>query len=139
MVRINYQEIILHSILSLSPLMPHYFSTLLTYATQLLEDQEIREMEMMIGRVEAMVNGIERFMIQNDDGTIQIRERPAGNMTLYDIEMAMESNPDYYSYFERPDGKKVTKFDVERELDKIRKWVFLKVKERAYQTRFTRM
>jgi hypothetical protein len=112
---------------------------LLTISLQLLNDDEIVEMEKMIGKVEMMVNGVERSIKMNADGEPVLVIRPKGNLTLYDIEMAMESNPDYYSFFEREDGVKVTKFDIERELDKIRKYVFIKVKERAYSMRFTRM
>jgi hypothetical protein len=136
---IQYQEIVLHQVMSLSPLMPHYWSQLFVVATQLLSAEELHEMEKMIGQVEMIVNGKERYVELADDGTPTIKERSKGVLTLYDIEMAFESNPDYYAYFERDDGIRVTKFDIERELDKIRKWLFLKVKDRAYNMRFTRM
>ena len=136
---VSYQEIVLSSILRLSPLMPHYWSTLLSQAVQLLTPEEIAEMEKMIGRVEMMVNGVERVIVLDVEGNPQLKERSEGLLTLYDIEMAFESNQDYYAFFEREDGVRVTKFDIERELDKIRKWLFLKVKERAYSMRFSRM
>ncbi len=136
---IPYQEIVLHQIMSLHPLQPHYWSALFVQATQLLDDSEISEMERRIAKVEMLVNGVERYMDTDDEGNAVTRIRPKGSLTLYDIEMASESNPDYYSFFERDDGVKVTKFDIERELEKIRKWIFLKVKEKAYSTRFTRM
>lgn len=96
-------------------------------------------MESMIGRVEMMVNGVERVIELDAKGNVVLRERSKGMLTLYDIEMAFESNMDYYAFFEREDGVRVTKFDIERELDKIRKWIFLKVKDRAYSMRFSRM
>lgn len=119
--------------------MPHYWSTLFAQAVQLLSPEEIAEMEAMLGRVEMMVNGIERVVELDVEGNPVLRERSKGSLTLYDIEMAFESNPDYYAFFEREDGVQVTKFDIERELDKIRKWIFLKVKDRAYSMRFSRM
>jgi hypothetical protein len=125
--------------MSISSLMPHYWSQLFVISTQLLDDEELKEMEKMIGRVELMVNGAERTIRVDENGEPQLVIRPKGVLTLYDIEMAFESNADYYAYFERDDGVRITKFDIERELDKIRKWIFLKVKERAYAMRFTRM
>jgi hypothetical protein len=136
---LQYTEIVLHQIMNLSPLMPHYFSLLFSYSVQLLSDEEIVEMEKMIGKVEMLVNGSERSIKINDDGDVILVVKPKGQYTLYDIEMAQESNSDYYAFFEREDGMRITKFDVERELDKIRKWIFLKVKERAYNMRFSRM
>jgi hypothetical protein len=112
---------------------------LLTQASQLLNDEEAAELEQQIAKVEMLVNGVERFVEFDENGDVVIMERSAGKYTLYDIEMAFESNPDYYAYFERPDGVKVTKFDVERELEKVRKWVFSKVRERASNMRFSRM
>lgn len=137
--RISYQEIVLHSILSLHPLQPLYWSTLFWQCSQLLEPEELAELEKKIGRVEMMVNGKERFITKDARGDVVVRERPAGELTLYDIEMAFNSSPDYYAFFERPDGAKVTKFDIEREFDKIRKWIFMLVRERASSMRFSRM
>lgn len=136
---ISYQEIVLHQVMSLSPYMPGYWSQLFTVAIQLLDADEIVEMERKIAHVEMIVNGSEKKVEMMEDGTVKIVEVPKGSLTLYDIEMAFESNPDYYAYFERDDGIRITKFDIERELDKIRKWLFLKVKDRAYGMRFTRM
>jgi len=59
-------------------------------------------------------------------------------LSLYDIEMATESNPDYYAYFERSDGNQVTKFDVERELNKIKQWIYAEVRVRAITRKFRR-
>jgi hypothetical protein len=52
--------------------------------------------------------------------------------------MAIESNLDYYAYFQREDGVIVTKFDVERELEKIKGWLYEKVRQRAQGKRFSR-
>jgi hypothetical protein len=59
-------------------------------------------------------------------------------MSLYDIEMAIESNADYYAYFEKEDGTVVTKFDVERKLDNIRKWLYETVRVKSQNRRFMR-
>jgi hypothetical protein len=50
--------------------------------------------------------------------------------------MAIESNADYYSYFEKDDGTIVSKFDVERELSKIKSWVYAHVREKAVGRKF---
>jgi hypothetical protein len=65
-------------------------------------------------------------------------EQLQAGFTLYDIEMAIESNPDYYAYFETDDGRFVTKFDIERELNKIKAWVYDRVRQRASQRRFSK-
>jgi len=57
--------------------------------------------------------------------------------SLYDIEMAMESNRDFNAYFLRY-GIKVTKFDIERRLNGIKKFVFSLIRERAQSRRFKR-
>ncbi|MBR9700906.1 hypothetical protein GOV11_03510 [Candidatus Woesearchaeota archaeon] len=136
---LQYQEIVLHQIMSLHILQPHYFSSLFHIATQLLDEDEILEMERRIGLVEMMVNGEDKYIDFDEKGNSVVRARPKGGLTLYDIEMALESNLDYYAYFEREDGVKITKFDVERELDKVKRYIFLRVKEKAYGMRFTRM
>jgi hypothetical protein len=87
-----------------------------------LNDDEVDEMRGMIAAVEDMVL---------TDKQVEF------GYTLYDVEMAIESNPDYYAYFER-DGIKITKFDVERELNRIRTWIFMKVRERSVGRRFKR-
>ena len=92
----------------------------------------------MIFNVEKMVLETEVVPQEQEDGTIIWIERIVGRLSLYDIEMAIESNPDYYAYFTRQDGRVVTKFDIERELDKIKKWLFNKVRGRAEQRRFSR-
>lgn len=57
--------------------------------------------------------------------------------SLYDIEMALESNKDFTAYFERY-GTLIYKFDVERRLNKIKEWIFVLVKQKASQRRFKR-
>jgi len=57
---------------------------------------------------------------------------------LYDIEMAIESNPDYYAFFERDDGTKISKFDIERRLNRIKEWIYTKVRVRSEGRRFAR-
>jgi hypothetical protein len=136
---IPYQEIVLHQLMSLNSLLPHYYSMLLSLSVQLLNDDEIAEMERMIGKVEMMVNGEERRLVMGDDGEPHIVVTSKGEYTLYDIEMVFESHQDYYAFIERDDGVRITRFDVERELDKIRKFIYMKVKQRALSMRFTRM
>lgn len=58
--------------------------------------------------------------------------------SLYDIEMALESNPDFYSFFERSDGLIVTKFDVERKLNEIKQWIYSIVRQKAVGRKFQR-
>lgn len=97
-----------------------------TLAFQLLDDKELEELRGGIASVEEMVLTDEQI---------------AKGMTLYDVEMAIESNPDYYAYFERETEHgiiRVTKFDVERELNKIREWIFLLVRVKSQGRRFRR-
>jgi hypothetical protein len=103
--------------------------------------EEKEELHKMIFEVEKLV--LETEMVPQeimDEETGKARvlwvERIRGKFSLYDIEMAIESNPDYYAYFEREDGVRITKFDVERQMDKIRKWLYAKVRERAQGRRF---
>lgn len=57
--------------------------------------------------------------------------------SLYDIEMAIESNRDFGSFFMRY-GRRITKFDVERKLNRIKQFIFNIIRERASQRRFKR-
>jgi hypothetical protein len=121
--------------------MPHYWSELILLAFQLISPEEREKLQGMIFDVEKMVLETEMFPRElRDEATGQIRiqwvERVRGELSLYDVEMAVESNPDYYAYFEREDGLKVTKFDVERRLDKIRKYLYELVRQRAQGRRF---
>jgi hypothetical protein len=58
--------------------------------------------------------------------------------SLYDIEMCMESLPDFYAFFERSDGTVITKFDIERKLNNIKSWIYSKVREKSVGRRFQR-
>ena len=138
-VRYSYEEMVLLRILELNPLLPHYWSELILLAEQLLDDEEREELHDRIFNVERMVLETERIPRQMADGTVLWVERTLGRLSLYDIEMAIESNPDFYAYFERPDGLKVTKFDIERELSRLKAWLFEKVRERSSKRRFNRL
>ena len=104
----------------------------------MLSPEERDELHGMIFDVEKLVLETEVMPSEQEDGSVIWVERIKGKLSLYDIEMATESNPDYYAYFERSDGQKVTKFDVERRLDKIKQWLYTKVRERAQGRRFMR-
>lgn len=114
---------ILLRIIELNSLMPHFWSELFVLSFQLFSDEELESLKRHIRDVELMVF---------------IPEEISYGLSLYDIEMALESNPDFYAYFERQDGDKVSKFDVERRLDKIRQWIFERVREKARARRFSR-
>lgn len=100
-----------------------YWSELLVLSNQLFADDELTALQQMVADVEAMVFDQEQL----DAG-----------YSLYDIEMAIESNPDYYAYFDRSDGVQVTKFDIERRLDKVKQWIFARVRDKAQTRRFSR-
>jgi hypothetical protein len=93
----------------------------------------------MIHDVEKLVLETRKERIELQDGRVIWRTTVKGEASIYDIEMAIESNADYYAYFERDDGSQVSKFDIERKLDKIRKFVYENVRMRAQNKRFTRM
>jgi hypothetical protein len=109
----------------------------LLLAEQLLDAEERKELHRMIFDVEKLVLETEVVPRETEDGIVWV-ERIIGKMSLYDIEMAIESNLDYYAYFQREDGIIVTKFDVERELEKIKGWLYEKVRQRAQGKRFSR-
>ena len=92
----------------------------------------------MLFEVEKLVLETEMIPREKSDGTVVWVERIKGNLSLYDVEMAIESNADYYAYFEREDGQKITKFDVERSLDRIKKWLYACVRQRSQGRRFSR-
>ena len=75
---------------------------------------------------------------EDEKGKFVWVERIKGDLSLYDVEMAMESNLDYFSFFQREDGTQISKFDVERALNRIRIWVFGIVRERSLKRRFRR-
>jgi hypothetical protein len=107
-------------------------------ARNLFKTQEdVDRLNEMIFDVERLVFETEVVPVEDEEtGKLVWVERIKGERSLYDIEMATESNPDFYSYFERDDGTIVTKFDIERRLDKIRKWVFDILREKAQGRRF---
>lgn len=137
--RIAYEEMILLRMLELNSLMPHYWSELVMLAEQLLDNEERKELMRMIFEVEKMVFETEIVPRELEDGRLIWVERIHGRLSLYDIEMALESNPDYYAYFERQDGRTISKFDIERELNRIKKWLYDKVRDRSQSRRFSRM
>lgn len=136
--RYSYEEMMLLRVLELNSLLPHYWSELILLAEQLLTHDEREELHDMIFDVEKMVLEIEVIPRELTDGRLVWVERIRGELSLYDIEMALESNPDFYAYFQREDGRMITKFDIERELNRIKAWLFEKVRERAENRRFTR-
>jgi hypothetical protein len=128
---------ILLRLLELNTLLPHYWSELILLTDQLLQTEEEREqLREMIFDVEKMVLETEMVPVEDENGKLVWVEQIRGEMSLYDIEMAIESNADYYAYFEKSDGTVVTKFDIERRLDKIRKWLYTIVRQRAQGRRF---
>jgi hypothetical protein len=134
----SYEEMLLVRMLELNGLMPHYFSELILLAEQLLSSEEREQLHAKIFEVEKMVLEVEVVPKETQDGKMIWVERIRGKLSLYDIEMATESNVDYYSYFERDDGTKVSKFDVERKLNEIKSWLYSKVRERSSQRRFSK-
>ena len=54
--------------------------------------------------VERMVLETKRVRVELEDGTVLWKTVVKGDASIYDIEMALESNPDYFSYFEKEDG-----------------------------------
>lgn len=137
--RSSYEEIILGRLLSLNSLVPHYWSELILMAEQLLSNEERQELHSMIFEIERMVLETEILPREDQDGKLIWVEKIKGRLSLYDIEMAVESNPDYYAYFQKEDGSIVTKFDVERELDRIKAWLYEKVRLRSQGKRFARL
>ena len=108
---------------------------------QLLGPEDREKLQDMIFDVEKMVletENVPEEYFDEEEGETRIiwKQRVKGRLSLYDIEMAIESNPDYYAYFEKEDGARITKFDVERQLDKIRKWIYEVVREKAQGRRF---
>ena len=122
-VRYQWEEMILLRLIELNSLMPHYWSELFILSFQLFSDDELESLKHQIRDVELMIFLPEEIM---------------HGLSLYDIEMSLESNPDFHAFFERHDGVKVTKFDVERRLDKIRQWIFERVRDKARSRRFSR-
>lgn len=123
----------------MSSMQPHYWSELILLAERLLDPHEREEMNQMIFEIEKLVLETEVVPQEDENGKIVWVETIRGELSLYDIEMAFESNMDYYAYFQRDDGRIVTKFDIERRLDKLRKWLYSRVTEKSQGRRFNRM
>lgn len=134
----SYEEMVLLRILNLNSLQPHYWSELIVLAEQLLSPEERYQLHEMIFDVEKMVFETEFVREEDEKGNLVWVERIRGDLSLYDIEMATESNPDYYSFFQREDGTILSKFDIERRLNRIRTWLFGIVRERSMKRRFRR-
>jgi hypothetical protein len=119
-------------------MLPHYWSELVLLADQLLQTEEEREdLKQLIFEVEKLVLETEMVPVEDEEsGKLMWVERVKGDRSLYDVEMAIESNPDFYAYFEKEDGSIVTKFDIERRLDKLRKWLYEIVRQKAVGRRF---
>lgn len=133
------EEMILLKLLGHSHLMPHHWSEMLHNAYLLFDQAERVELQKRIFEIEKMVLETEVVSRENENGQMVWVERIRGKLSIYDIEMAIESNPDYYAFFRREDGRTVSKFDIERELDNLKKWIYERVHAKASQRRFSRM
>ena len=138
-VRMTYEEINLIRLMNLNSLMPHYWSELILLAQQLISEEQRIKLDELIHDVEKMVLETKRVREETPDGRVIWKTVVKGDASIYDIEMALESNADYFAYFEKEDGTIVTKFDVERKLDKLRKWLYTEVRIRSQNKRFSRM
>ena len=107
------------------PLLPHYYSELFLIAFQLFPpDTE------QYAVLQEAIRGIEKMVLDP--------EHLAAGFSLYDVEMALESNPDFFAFFAKGDGSIVTKFDVERELNKIKAYIFGEVRILSTGRKFQR-
>jgi len=122
-VRYDWQEMLVVRIMELNSLMPHYYSELFLLANQLLEGEDNLKLHGMIKSVEMKCLS---------------KEEIKGGLGIYDIEMSIESNQDYSSYMETDTGMKMYKLDVERELNKIKQYIFAKVKDIGKNRRFNK-
>jgi hypothetical protein len=134
--KITWEEINVMSLYGLSTLQPHYYSQMILVAEQLLTVEEREELNQMIFEVEKMVLETEVMPVKQEDGKIIWVERIRGELSLYDVEM--ESLADYYAFFQKEDGTIISKFDVERRLDKVRKYVYGCLRTHAEGMRFNR-
>jgi hypothetical protein len=107
-------------------------------AEQLLTPEEREELNQMIFDIEKMVLETDVMPVKQEDGKMVWVERIRGELSLYDIEMATEANADYYAFFQKEDGAIISKFDVERRLDKVRKYVYECLRKHAEGMRFNR-
>jgi hypothetical protein len=125
MMRYSWEEMILLRMLELNGLQPHYWSELFMLSFQLF-NPGTREYE----DLQKMIQAVEEFVLDED--------QLAAGFSLYDIEMSLESNMDYYSFIEKSDGTVITKFDVERRLNNIKSWIYGNVREKAQGRKFNR-
>lgn len=156
----DFEEMTILRLMELNTLMPHYWSEFFVQAQLMLDDKQIIQLNGFIREVEKFVleeqfwynyfkcrNTNCRHKWKTESDWVERENCPvcgAGNAkllhdrhTLYDLEMAIESNPDYTAYFKRY-STDIYKFDVERKLNDIRKWIFRIIKERASKRRFRR-
>lgn len=157
--KMEWEEIILLKLANSSPLMPHYWSDFIVNAKQLLNHEQEKRLAAMVREVEKMVLEEEFWFNvfwcdqckkswRTEDDWYEVASCPkcksydvkliVERHSLYDIEMAIESNRDFTAFFNRY-GAKIYKFDIERKLNKIKEWIFVIVKEKASSRRFTRM
>jgi predicted Zn-ribbon and HTH transcriptional regulator len=159
--KMEFEEIVILKIINTSTLMPHYWSDFVVTAKQLLNHEQEKRLASMVREVEKMVLEEEFYynvfvckskecnhVWRTEDDWYEVASCPKCKSydaklvqerhSLYDIEMAIESNRDFTAFFNRY-GAKIYKFDIERKLNKIKEWVFVIVKEKAQSRRFTRM
>lgn len=155
----DYEELVILRLLELNSLMPHYWAEFMILSFQLINPEEQKILKKKIEEVEKMVleedflfnkykclDCNKKFRTRVDwfdlsEGCPKCQslniETVRDRHSLYDIEMSMESNRDYNAFFLRY-GDKISKFDVERKLIKIKEFVFRLVRERAQSRRFKR-
>jgi hypothetical protein len=116
---------------------PNYFTELILLARQMIDYEEEEELRAMLFEVQRKV--LETKIVPAEDrfGNTVWVERLSGPQTFYDIDMAMGQNDDCYAYFEKEDGTKVSRFEIERDMEDIRRWVYGKVRKRAMAMRFS--
>lgn len=154
----DYEEMVILRLLELNSLIPHYWSEFMILAFQLLGDEEQKILKSKIDEIESLV--LEKEFIKNYYKCVNCKfkfktridwfdmtqcpkcESPniktvLDRQSLYDIEMAMESNRDYGAFFLKY-GSRITKFDIERKLNRIKQWIFNIIRQRAQQRRFKR-
>ena len=137
--RTTMEEMILLRLLTHNYLNPHHWSDMLHNAYLLFDPRERVELQRRVFEIEKMVLETEVVPKEDENGQMYWVERIKGKLSIYDIEMAIESNPDYYAFFRREDGRAVSKFDVERELNELKKWIYDRVHAKASVRRFSRM
>jgi len=145
-------------LLELNSLIPHYWSEFMVLAFQLLDTEEQKILKKQLEEIEEIV--LEKEYLFNVYQCVDCKKKFSTRIdwfditgcpkcssinikilserqSLYDIEMAMESNRDYNAFFLRY-GQRITKFDIERKLIKIKQWIFNIIREKASSRRFKR-